>query len=87
MATVADCDVVSDGTTTLGAGASQDPDYDFALGFDQTINVGVRSVLSYMVDPGASGVTFKMSIQPRRHGDRAVDDPPGSERSCAPGSH
>ena len=62
MATVADYDVVSDGTTTLGAGAGQDPDHDFALGFDQAINVGVRSVLSYMVDPGSAGVTFKMSI-------------------------
>jgi hypothetical protein len=62
MPTVADYDVVSDGTTTLGAGAGQDPDHDFALGFDQTINVGIRSVLSYMVDPGSSGVTFKMTI-------------------------
>ena len=62
MPSVADYDIVSDGQTTLGAGAGQDPDVDLPLGFDQAINVGIRSVLSYMVDPGPSGVTFKMSI-------------------------
>ena len=40
MSAVADYDVVSDGTNTLGAGAAQDPDHDFALGFDQTIRRG-----------------------------------------------
>ena len=62
MASVADYDVVADGQTPLGAAAGQDPDHDFPLGFNQTIDVGIRSVLSYMVDPGAFGVTFKMSI-------------------------
>jgi hypothetical protein len=62
MANVADYDIVSDGKTFLGAGAGQDPDRDFPLGFDQHINVGIRSVLSYMVDPGSSGVTFKISV-------------------------
>ena len=62
MSSVADYDIVSDGETILGAGAGQDPDFDFPLGFDRAINVGIRSVLSYMVDPGPAGVTFKMSI-------------------------
>jgi len=60
MANFADYDVVSDGNTLIDAAG--DPDHDFPLGFASTINVGIRSVLSYMIDPGSSGVTFKMSI-------------------------
>jgi hypothetical protein len=56
-----DYDVVTDAKTLLGAGSGEDRDHDFPLGFNQ-INVGIRSVLSYMVDPGPAGVTFKMSI-------------------------
>lgn len=65
MATVADYDVVTDGSISLSAaGGGADPDRDLALGFDENINVGVRSVLSYMVDPGPAGVTFTMTILP-----------------------
>jgi len=60
MANCANYDVVSDGNTLIDV--AQDPDHDFAIGFDSTINVGIRSVLSYMIDPGSTGVTFKMSI-------------------------
>lgn len=60
MPDYADYDVVSDANILIDAAG--DPDHDFALGFAQNINVGIRSVLSYMVDPGSSGVTFKMSI-------------------------
>ncbi|CAG9931823.1 hypothetical protein [Candidatus Nitrotoga arctica] len=60
MPNYANYDVVSDGITLIDA--AQDPDKDFPLGFDPSINVGIRSVLSYMVDPGSPGVTFKMSI-------------------------
>jgi hypothetical protein len=52
--------VVSDGNILIDAAG--DPDHDFPLGFDSNINVGIRSVLSYMIDPGSPGVTFKMSI-------------------------
>ena len=60
MPNYADYDVVSDANTLIDAAG--DPDHDFPLGFEQNINVGIRSVLSYMVDPGSPGVTFKMSI-------------------------
>lgn len=60
MPNYADYDVVSDAITLIDAAG--DPDRDLPLGFDQNINLGIRSVLSYMVDPGSSGVTFKMSI-------------------------
>jgi hypothetical protein len=60
MANCANYDVVSDASTLLDV--AQDPDHDFSLGFDSTINLGIRSVLSYMIDPGSTGVTFKMSI-------------------------
>jgi len=60
MANCANYDVVSDANTLLDV--AQDPDHDFSLGFDSTINLGIRSVLSYMIDPGSTGVTFKMSI-------------------------
>jgi hypothetical protein len=62
MPSAANYDVVIDDPITLGAGAGQDPDRDLPLGFVQDIDVAVRSVLSYMVDPGASGVTYNMSI-------------------------
>ena len=60
MANCANYDVVTDAKTLLDV--AQDPDHDFLLGFDLTINLGIRSVLSYMIDPGSTGVTFKMSI-------------------------
>ena len=55
MPNVAGYDVVRDTPIVLG-------DFSFPLGFDQSINVGIRSVLTYMVDPGTTGITFKMSI-------------------------
>jgi hypothetical protein len=55
MPNVAGYDVVRDEPIVLGDGT-------FPLGFDQTINVGIRSVLSYMVYPGPAGITFKISI-------------------------
>ena len=60
MPNLADYDVVSDAKILIDAAG--DPDQDFPLGFAPNINVGIRSVLSYMVDPGSPGVTFKMSI-------------------------
>ena len=60
MPNYANYDVVSDGIVLIDS--AQDPDHDFTLGFDTQIHLGQRSVLSYMVDPGSPGVTFKMSI-------------------------
>lgn len=60
MPNYADYDVVTDAATLIDAAG--DPDHDFPLGFDPNIIVGIRSVLSYVVDPGSSGVTFKMNI-------------------------
>jgi hypothetical protein len=61
MPTFATYDVVSDAPTLLPTPAN--PIHDFTLGFASTVDFGIRSVLSYMVDPGsASGVTFKMSV-------------------------
>ena len=61
MPRVANYDVVTDAPTTLGVGAGQTPLASFAMSF-HNLAVSVRSVLSYMVDPGSSGMTFKMSI-------------------------
>lgn len=58
MATVAAYDVVADAPIKLDAGESDDLTLDFA----SNINLGIRSVLSYMVDPGTSGVTFTMTL-------------------------
>ena len=58
MATVADYGVVISGQITLNAGVS----YDLPLNFDSNINLGIRSVLSYMIDPAGSGVTFTMTL-------------------------
>ena len=55
MPNVASYDVVRDEKIALG-------DFSFPLEFDPSINVGIRSVLSYMVHPGSTGMTFKMSI-------------------------
>ena len=60
MPNFANYDVVSDGNVLIDS--AQDPDHDFPLGFDPNINLGIRSVLSYMVDPGSPGVTFKISV-------------------------
>ncbi|HEX2086323.1 MAG TPA: hypothetical protein VHF89_11620, partial [Solirubrobacteraceae bacterium] len=53
---------MTDSPTTLGAGAGQTSRVDLDLGFDQELVISARSVLTYMVDPGSSGMTFKMSI-------------------------
>lgn len=58
MATAADYDVALDVPITLNTGGSS----DVALDFDSNINLGIRSVLSYMVDPGPSGATFTMTL-------------------------
>lgn len=71
MPRVADYDVVTDDKTTLGTGAGQNPAADFELGFGQELAPSARSVLSYMVHPGASGMTFKMSVVTT-----AIDDSP-----------
>lgn len=60
MPNYANYDVVSDGNTLIDAAG--DPDHDFAIGLDPNIHLGIRSVLSYVVDPGSPGVTFKISI-------------------------
>jgi hypothetical protein len=59
MPTVADYDIVSDGSVTIG---SPNNDHDFPLGFDQDINLGVRSVLSYMIDPGPLATVYTLAI-------------------------
>jgi hypothetical protein len=62
MARAANYDVVTDALTSLGAGAGQTPLANLDLGFAPEIAISVRSVLSYMVAPGPSGMTFKMSV-------------------------
>jgi hypothetical protein len=68
MATVADYDVVSDAPTTLNAGDAT----NIALNFDSHINLGTRSVLSYMVDPGPSGATFTMTLPREGVADKVI---------------
>lgn len=61
MANFAQYDVVTDVPLLLSASGTTI--HDFELDFVQNVNFGIRSVLSYMVDPGsASGVTFDMSV-------------------------
>lgn len=60
MPNFANYDVVADGKTLIDAAG--DPDHDFSIGLDANVHLGIRSVLSYVVDPGSPGVTFKMSI-------------------------
>jgi hypothetical protein len=61
MANFAQYDVVTDVSVFLSASGTTI--HDFPLDFTQNVNFGIRSVLSYMVDPGsASGVTFDMSV-------------------------
>ena len=61
MPNFATYDVVADTATLLSVGGNTI--HDFTLDFVPTVAFGIRSVLSYMVDPGsASGVTFKMSV-------------------------
>jgi hypothetical protein len=55
-------DVVIDNSTSLGAGPGQTQLTNLVLGFAAEIDRSVRSVLSFMVSPGSSGITFKMSI-------------------------
>lgn len=61
MARYATYDVVADAKTLVNSPGNSLHDFD--LDFDQRVDFGIRSVLSYMIDPGsASGVTFKMSV-------------------------
>ena len=60
MPNFANYDVVSDGNILIDAAG--DPDHDFDIGLDANAHLGIRSVLSYVVDPGSPGVTFKISI-------------------------
>jgi hypothetical protein len=61
MPNFATYDVVADAAVFLSVGGNTI--HDLTLGFVPTVDFGIRSVLSYMVDPGsASGVTFKMSV-------------------------
>jgi len=60
--TVADYDIVFDTLQNLGAGAGQDPDRDFSLSINKNVSVETRAVLSWMLDPAASGVTFDISV-------------------------
>ena len=61
MANFAQYDVVTDVPLLLSASGTTI--HDYPLDFAQNVNFGIRSVLSYMVDPGsASGVTFDMSV-------------------------
>ena len=63
MARFALYDVVADERFLLNADQVGSTLKDVELGFDPRADFGVRSVLTYMVDPGsASGVTFKMSV-------------------------
>ena len=55
-------DVVTDNPTSLGVGPGQTPLANLGVGFSPEIDFSVRSILSFMVSPGASGMTFKMSI-------------------------
>lgn len=61
MPSVANYITVMDNLNTLGVGAGQTPLLDLVLVFGQ-LNFSSQSVLSYMVDPDGSGMTFKMSI-------------------------
>jgi hypothetical protein len=61
MPTVADYDVLQDGPVLLSAAAGQDSDRDFPIEVTDP-EPGPRAVLSYMIDPGPSGVTFDMAF-------------------------
>ena len=61
MPNVANYSTVMDNLNTLGVGAGQTPLLNLVLSLDQ-LNFSSQSVLSYMVDPDAAGMTFKMSI-------------------------
>jgi hypothetical protein len=59
MAAVADYSIVSDNPVTIPPGQ-----HDFPFAVDSQVNVGNSSVLSYMVEPGASGVNYTITIFP-----------------------
>jgi hypothetical protein len=60
MAAVADYSIVTDNQVTISA-----PDHhDFPFVVDPQVNVGNSSVLSYMVEPAASGVNYTITIFP-----------------------
>jgi hypothetical protein len=60
MPNFANYDVITDGIKLLDAAG--DTDENFSIGLDSNAHLGIRSVLSYMIDPGSTGVTFKMTI-------------------------
>jgi hypothetical protein len=54
-------DVISDGTTSLAIGG--DIDHDFAIGLNANANVGIRSVLSFMLRPSnPNNLQFRLEI-------------------------
>lgn len=64
MANFAVYDVVADDNTPLNAtpGDAVNNQHDFELDFASSVKFDIRSVLSYMVDPSSSGVTFEMYV-------------------------
>ena len=54
--------ILKDTGVTLGAGAGQDPDVDFQMDLADDRNSGLQSLLTYMINPGSSGVSFKIFI-------------------------
>lgn len=64
MAVYATYDVVADGKTLLNTtpGDAVNNQHDFLLEFNEKVDFGRSSVLTYMVDPSSSGVTFEMSV-------------------------
>ncbi len=54
-------DVVSDGKVSLAIG--QDIDHDFPIGLHAKANVGIRSVLSFMIDTiSSNNLQFRIEI-------------------------
>jgi hypothetical protein len=64
MAVYATYDIVADGKTLLNTTPNDavNNQHDFVLEFNEKVDFGRSSVLSYMVDPSSSGVVFEMSV-------------------------
>jgi hypothetical protein len=62
MQSLADYDVILDKFISLGAGAGQDADVDFDINVPNILPE-VRSVLSWVIDPGTAGVSYEMTIK------------------------
>lgn len=64
MARYAAYDVVADGKTNLNTVSNDavNSQHDFELDFATKVDFGMRSVITYMVEPSSSGVTFEMSV-------------------------